>query len=67
MRSTSLIAGLFSLALTGYVAVTTVPPAKGAAATSPASGTSHPIASHPLDFQPHHLTSVVAVAFRATV
>src|ERR1700678_69921 len=52
MRSTSLIAGLFSLALTGYVAVTTVPPAKGAAATSPASGTSPPIASHPLDFQP---------------
>src|SRR5580700_134262 len=52
MRSTSLIAGLFSLALTGYVAVTTVPPAKGAAATSPASGTSHPIASRPLDFQP---------------
>src|SRR3984957_9481474 len=52
MRSTSLIAGLFTLALTGYVAVTTVPPAKGAAATSPASGTSHPIASRPLDFQP---------------
>src|SRR5580704_3209587 len=42
MRLTSLVAGLFSLALTGYVAVTTVPAAKGAAATLPASETFHP-------------------------
>jgi VWFA-related protein len=36
MRLTSLAAGVFSLALTGYVATTTVPLAKGAASTLPA-------------------------------
>src|ERR1700722_11652070 len=42
MRLTSLVAGLFSIALTGYVAVPPVPAAKGAAATLPASETFHP-------------------------
>jgi VWFA-related protein len=42
MRLTSLVAGLVTLTLTGYVAVTTVPPAKGAAATLPASEALHP-------------------------
>jgi VWFA-related protein len=54
MRLTSIVAGVFSLALTGYVAATTVPAAKGAASPAPHASTTEfsQRSARPLDFQP---------------
>jgi VWFA-related protein len=51
MRLTSLVAGVLSLALTGYVAATTVPPAKGAAASPNAPAQPSARSIRPLDFR----------------